>query len=164
MPFFLPILGILVGTALIISAVFARPRSRLRALIGAAIISGIAALIIQQERLYAHIDLNPSVPQWQSLAGTWQRDRTRLVLLPSGRWECAVADRGEPPCDADVRRGRWSLHRDRQVELVDSVGGRVISMPVITDQGVFRLLQVPDSDPDSWDVSHGYERVSASSR
>lgn len=164
MPFLLPILGILFGTVLIVGAVLARPRSRVGGLIGAGIILGIAALIVRREQLYAHIDLNPSIPQWQSLAGTWQRDRTLLVLSPTGRWRCTVSNGGHPPCDADIRGGRWSLDQDRQVELLDSVGGRVMSMPVIADQGRLRLLEVPDQDPDSWDVSHGYERISVSSR
>jgi len=162
MPFLLPVLGILFGLALIVSAVLSRPWSRIRPLIGTAIILAILALLIAQERTYAQIDLNPTIPRGESLAGAWRRERTILTLATSGRWQCAQVERGEAPCDADVRSGRWSFH-DGEVELLDSIGARVLSMPVITDHGGYRLLKVPDPDPDSWDVSHGYERVSSES-
>jgi hypothetical protein len=89
MPFLLPILGILFGIVLIVSAFFSRPWSRGRPLIGAAIILGVVALVVEQERVYAHIDLNPTIPRWQSLAGTWRRGRTLLTLSPTGYWRCA---------------------------------------------------------------------------
>src|SRR5258705_6680539 len=145
MPFLLPILGILFGIVLVVSGFFSRPWSRVRPLIGTAIILGVVALVVDQERVYAHIDLNPTIPRWQSLAGTWRRERTLVTLSPTGRWRCARSDGGEAPCDSDVRSGRWSLDEGRQVELADSVGVRWLSMPVITDHGAYRHLKVPNS-------------------
>ena len=164
MPFLLPALGVLLAVGLLLSALFSRPRSRIRALIGVAIVLAIVALTVEQERVYANIDLNPTIPRWQSLAGTWRRGNTTVVLSPDGRWHCATTAKDQAPCDGELRNGRWRLSGRRNLEFEDPHGARVIAMPVITDHGRFRLLKVPDEDPDSWDVSRGYERVTGAYR
>lgn len=164
MPFLLPALGVFFGIGLILTAFFSRPWSRLRFLLGVAIVLAIVASIVARERAYAGVDLNPVIPRWQSLSGTWQRGNTLLTLMPDGRWQCTVPLKDQPPCDTDMRGGLWRLDGWRQIEFRDARGATVIAMPVITDRGRYRLLNVPDEDPDSWDVTTGYERVAGKAR
>ncbi len=164
MPFLLPALGIILGACLVFSASLSRPWSRRRLGLGAALILGTMVLVLTRELDYIGVDLNPAIPNWQSLAGTWRRGNTVLTLTPDGRWHCARQSGDHSPCDTYSPSGRWRLEAGTRLVLQDPLGGRPIMMPVITDDGTYRLLTVQNEDPDSWDVARGYERATGITR
>ena len=162
MPFLLPALAILVGIGIFALAFIRRPWSRALMAVGAGIVALVVLFVAANESAWAGVNVNPVVTNAQSLQGRWAYGATSFELKADSSWRCLPGAGRDRPCTEAARTGRWQFHGS--LELVDSAGRSIDKFPLIRDGDVYRLLIVPDEDPDSWNPRKGFERTSSSSR
>jgi hypothetical protein len=150
--------ALVVGLALLASALPGGPRGRARGKTGALVLAGGAALVLLPaacDAVFGVDEWNPAGVRPAAVVGVWRDGAARLELRADGTYELRA--RGQPVGGVEASSGRWTLF-DWNVQLADTAGGLAPTrLKVVIARGQYRILESP-GDPDNWDGRLGFRR------